>query len=350
MLVGKIRVLAIILKRSGRQNLPAFHAEVILRAGERIVVPGLLDRAAGGSGSPESVGSAHRVGVETLVRSGVARFLAAVSQRKDNDAIGLAGQPPRGGGDFAVRKRNVDDVRINLAVLAATPGDVVRQLQLLRRLGADQRGIVPGELGDRLRQFLQPAVIGEAPVVDARIGAEEELNVIRGRGFCGGQAGNVEFQSGIDRWKRRACDDAIIQRFPPELFEIGRGIRGLQAVAQHFVIRDSRFVSESCERFTRGMRVIERRDQRLNHAERTVESARVAPGLEVVRFGDVPIAEFGSLVKMRADVNGILDGLPIFLLVEFNLGREIEIVRRVIDWIAPENQQRLDPAGIDIGA
>src|SRR2546430_4942913 len=38
-----------------------------------------------------------------------------------------------------------------------------------------------------------------------------------------------------------------------------------------------RSVAESGERFTRGMRVIERRDQRLNHAERTVESARIAP-------------------------------------------------------------------------
>src|SRR2546421_1846853 len=64
------------------------------------------------------------------------------------------------------------------------------------------------------------------------------------------------------------------------------------------------------------MGVIERRDQRLNHAEGTVESARIAPGFQVVRFGDVPVAEFGSLVKMRADVNGILDGLPIFLPVE----------------------------------
>ncbi len=46
------------------------------------------------------------------------------------------------------------------------------------------------------------------------------------------------------------------------------------------------------------MRVIQRRDQRLNHAERAVESARISPGFEVVRFGDVPVAKFGGLVKV----------------------------------------------------
>src|ERR1700693_1207658 len=149
MLVGKIRVLAILLERSGRQNLPAFHAEVILRAGERIVFAGFLDCGARGGGGPERVGSAHSVGVETLVRSGVARPLAAISKGKDNDAISLARKSPSRSGDFAVRKRNVDDVRINLAVFAATPRDVVRQLQLLRSFGTDQCAIVTGELGDR---------------------------------------------------------------------------------------------------------------------------------------------------------------------------------------------------------
>src|SRR5260370_42105279 len=104
MFVGRIRILAILLEGSGRQNLAAFHVEVILRAGGRIIFAGFLDRAGGGGGSPEGVGSAYGVSVEPLVRAGVARFLASVSQRKDNNAFGLAGHPPRGSGDFAVRK------------------------------------------------------------------------------------------------------------------------------------------------------------------------------------------------------------------------------------------------------
>ncbi len=48
MLVRKIRILAVLLKRSGRENLPAFHVEVILRASERIILAGFFDRAARG--------------------------------------------------------------------------------------------------------------------------------------------------------------------------------------------------------------------------------------------------------------------------------------------------------------
>src|SRR5258708_13879016 len=108
MRVGKIRILAILLERSGGQNLAALHAEVILRAGERIVVPGFLYGAGGSGGRPERVGSPHGIGVETLVRSGVAGFFAAVSQRKDNDAIGLARSAPTGAGYFSVSKAHFD--------------------------------------------------------------------------------------------------------------------------------------------------------------------------------------------------------------------------------------------------
>ena len=87
-------------------------------------------------------------------------------------------------------------------MLATSRCDVVRYLQLRRSLRADEGGIVPSELGDGLRQFLEPAVIGEATVVNARIGAEDEFDFVGRRGFCGGQAGSVEFQCSVDRRKR----------------------------------------------------------------------------------------------------------------------------------------------------
>ncbi len=124
-------------ERARRQNLAAFHAEVILRAGERIIVAGLLDGTGGRRGRPKRIGSADGVGVEPFVRSGIASPLASVSQRKDDHTIGLTRQAPCSGRHFAVRKRNIDDVRINLAVLAAAPGNVVGQLQTLRCFGAD---------------------------------------------------------------------------------------------------------------------------------------------------------------------------------------------------------------------
>jgi len=47
---------------------------------------------------------------------------------------------------------------------------------------------------------------------------------------------------------------------------------------------------------------------------------------------------------MRTNVNGVLDGLPIFLLVELDLGREIEIMRRGINRVHAEDQKRSDLA------
>src|SRR6267143_2474751 len=98
------------------------------------------------------------------------------------------------------------------------------------------------------------------------------------------------------------------------------------------------------------MRVIERRDQRLNHAQGTVESASVAPGFEVMRFGDVPVAKFRSLVKMRAEVNRVLDFLAVRFRIEFYFGSKIKVVRRGVNRIDAQNQQSLHFAGIDIGA
>ena len=65
--------------------------------------------------------------------------------------------------------------------------------------------------------------------------------------------------------------------------------------------------------------MVERRDQRLNHAKRAVKCARISPGFKVVRFGDVPVAEFGGFVKMRADVDCVLNFLLLGLLIKCNL-------------------------------
>src|SRR5260370_40307388 len=116
------------------------------------------------------------------------------------------------------------------------------------------------------------------------------------------------------------------------------------------VIRYSRFVAEGGTDFAGGVRVIERRDQRLNDAERAVESACITPSFEVMRFGDMPVAELGSLVKMRADVDRVLDGLTLFPFVKFDLGRKIKIMRRSIDGIDAENEKSLDFSVVDVAA
>ena len=52
----------------------------------------------------------------------------------------------------------------------------------------------------------------------------------------------------------------------------------------------------------RGLALVERRDEWLDDGNRTIEGARVRPGFEVVRFGNVPVAEFRSLVFVIAEI------------------------------------------------
>ena len=49
-------------------------------------------------------------------------------------------------------------------------------VETLGHLGADEHGVVPGELRHRFGEFLQPSVVGELSVVDGGIAADVELD------------------------------------------------------------------------------------------------------------------------------------------------------------------------------
>jgi len=57
---------------------------------------------------------------------------------------------------------------------------------------------------------------------------------------------------------------------------------------------------ERGEHLMHGLAAIERRDQWLHDRDGTIVSTDVAPRLEIVRFGDVPVALCGSLVFVEA--------------------------------------------------
>src|SRR5216683_3018765 len=78
--------------------------------------------------------------------------------------------------------------------------------------------------------------------------------------------------------------------------------------------------------------------------------SRSAPGFEVVGFGNVPVAELGRLIKMRADVDCVLDGLTLLLFVKFDLGSKIKIMRRSVNGVDAENEERFDLPIVDVAA
>ena len=107
-------------------------------------------------------------------------------------------------------------------------------LQPLRHLGTDEDGVVPGELGHRLGQFLQPAVVGELSVVDGGIAAEVELD---GAGVSNARAAEAPPPSRVNRFRSEggAFDPSIVQRLAPELLEVGAGVL-LLPVGAHKVV------------------------------------------------------------------------------------------------------------------
>src|SRR5437773_2486664 len=70
---------------------------------------------------------------------------------------------------------NLDEIDKYPSMFPASGTDLVRQPQPLGSLGTDERGIIPGKLGQRLRQLLQPTVVGEAAVKDCRVGLKRNL-------------------------------------------------------------------------------------------------------------------------------------------------------------------------------
>src|SRR4029077_20206469 len=91
--------------------------------------------------------------------------------------------------DHAIRLTRRDPGRNHLGKRPALMGDLQRvdmnvaalladgfgNPKLLRSVWTNQRGIVPGEFRQRLRQLLQPAVVCETTVVDCRVGSEHQF-------------------------------------------------------------------------------------------------------------------------------------------------------------------------------
>src|SRR5208283_1515132 len=77
--VRERRILVIVRERSRAEDLPAFHVEVVLRAGQRIYVTRGRDFAI--AGSPQSVRRTHGIRVKAFVRARRSRERPAVAER-----------------------------------------------------------------------------------------------------------------------------------------------------------------------------------------------------------------------------------------------------------------------------
>src|SRR5581483_8231355 len=103
----------------------------------------------------------------------------------------------------------------------------------------------PGQLADRPRTFLEPAVIGEAPVPEIRVRTKADFQRVRAAlqmtAFQTARGGGERFADrglvdrGFPGRQRGAGDESIVPDAAPALFEIGPGILFAPMIAQEFV-------------------------------------------------------------------------------------------------------------------
>src|SRR5438046_2321353 len=109
---------------------------------------------------PERIGCTDGVDVETNASAG-ARTLPAVAECQSDRPVCLPGQHPHWRTQTATAALNLDHI----------PGG---EAELTGCCWADQRHVVPAELGDGPWQLQQPAVGREATVIQRRVGSEDD--------------------------------------------------------------------------------------------------------------------------------------------------------------------------------
>src|SRR5262249_24253637 len=140
--------------------------------------------------------------------------------------VGVTGRDPDWREQLAPLVLQLDDVIQRLAVLAAAPRNLITQSESFSRRGADLDGVTPCEFRQRLRQFLQPAVVREAPVVNRRVGAEDDFErvwILR-RAGRGRRGALNQSRRNLFRLECSVRRDAFPQHILPPLIE-GRRLR-----------------------------------------------------------------------------------------------------------------------------
>ena len=168
--LGEVGILAILLQSRGAHQIAPLHAVMELRAGQRILRAEFSDLRAGPIAG--STGGANPIGIEAGAVPDLSRAGAAVAEMQGDALVGMARNDPGRSSQASPFVAQLDEIGKYSAVLAAPGADLIGQTQPLGSFWTDESSVVPGKLGQRLRQLLQPTVVGEATVEKRRIGLE----------------------------------------------------------------------------------------------------------------------------------------------------------------------------------
>src|SRR4029453_13025493 len=113
---------------------------------------------------PHRIGRPNRVGIEARSVSEAAGPSAPVPEVNGDAVVWMAGHlehgPPNGASGMSQLDAPADD----LSVLASLERRCVAEAEPIGCGGAHQHGVVPRQLRNRLRKFLQPAVVRKSAV------------------------------------------------------------------------------------------------------------------------------------------------------------------------------------------
>ncbi len=257
-------------------------------------------------------------------------------------SIGVARHREARAFDRAIAERDPDDRAHDLAVLAA--GGAWRQLdaQAVGVGRAHHHGVAPGDACDRLRQLLQPGVVAEPAVVHGRIRLEHDFEPGGRRRQIRRRRDDLRHADGRGhRRARRPRNHAVVQPAPPFAFAgvagFGETAFGRPALVDGVVPRPLGCVGERGDDFESRLAVVERLDERLHDGRGAVVRPLVAPRLEVVRLGNLPVAARGRLAGDEAQVHAQRHGVHRLV--------ERDIRGRRVHGIAAEDEERVDESG-----
>ena len=169
----------------------------------------------------------------------MSRPAPSIAQVQGKGVIGVPGSNP--------------DRRLHGMPVCTQPHDIAaRDAQFLSGSGTDQSSVVPGQLGERFWEFLQPAVIGETSVANRGVWPQHDFDCAGADRPAAGGTGS----GAIDELDRLGSEsgirhEAVVQGSLPELFESGLRLLPLPIASYHVMAGGARFSGEHGHKFVR---------------------------------------------------------------------------------------------------
>ena len=186
--LGEGVVFIIALNGSLANEVAAFHAAMFLGLSQRVVAIRNFERDT--AQEEHGVRRTKRIGIEADIFHESRNAFASVAEGYRERVVGMTGSDHRGRFEGLITIRDFHDIcdEVIVDIVAHLLSNIAEDIEIVGfdaeffgRRGADEDGIIPSQLGDKIRSLNEPRVIRIAPVIHA--GALQE-NKFQGVWLC----------------------------------------------------------------------------------------------------------------------------------------------------------------------